>query len=89
MAAAYLFLNYNCILAYEIVFWNTLCSIYRSNQPLWKIHGIAQINFDCFAIDKSNQVKISREITRCQRFFLKIVRGTRFVKININYNLPD
>ena len=20
---------------------NTLCSIYRSNQPLWKIHGIA------------------------------------------------
>ena len=35
----------------------TLCSIYRSNQLLWKIYGVAQINFDCFAIDESNQVE--------------------------------
>ena len=56
MAATDLFLNYNCILAYEIIKylfridWDnlsvlakdmTLCSDYRSNQPLWKIHGIA------------------------------------------------
>ena len=41
MTAAYLFFNYNCILVYEISFSNTLCSIYCSNTPLWKIHGIA------------------------------------------------
>ena len=43
LAAAYLFFNYNCIFAYEISFSDTrkLCSIYRSNQPLWKIHSIA------------------------------------------------
>ena len=55
LATAYLFLNYNWILVYEIYLsdrWGrsqlarvlnknlTLCSIYRSNQPLWKIHGI-------------------------------------------------
>ena len=35
--------NYNCILASEISFSDTrkLCSIYRSNRQLWKIHGIA------------------------------------------------
>ena len=79
MAAAYLFFNYNCILAYEISFSDTrkLCSIYRSNQPLWKIHGIASINFDCFAIEESNQVKISCVIMRCQGYFLKIALGTR------------
>ena len=55
---------------YEISFSDTLSTIYRSNQPLWKIHGIAQIN--CLAIDESNQVKISREIMRCQGYFLKI-----------------
>ena len=40
MAAAYLFFNYNCILDYEISFSVTrkLCSIYRSTQPLRKIH---------------------------------------------------
>ena len=64
MAAAYLFSNHNCILAYEITFLNTLCGIYRSSQPLWKIHNIAYISFDCFAIDESNQVKISRVIMR-------------------------
>ena len=54
LAAAYLFLNCNCILGYETSFsdrWgqpvlakdSTLCfcSIYRSDQPLWKINGIA------------------------------------------------
>ena len=81
MAAAYLFFNYNCILTYENSFSDTqkLCSIYRSNQPLWKIHGIALINFDCFAIDESNQVKIPRVIMRCQSYFLKITLGTRLV----------
>ena len=48
----------------------TLCRIYRSNQPSWKIHGTAKINFDCFTIDESGQVKISREIMRCQGYFL-------------------
>ena len=49
--------------------------VYRLNQPLWKIHGIASINFDCFTIDESNQVKISREIMRCQGYFLKLLWG--------------
>ena len=40
-------------------------------------HGTAEINFDCFAIDESNQVKISREIMRCQGYFFKIDLGTR------------
>ena len=75
MPTAYLFLNYNCIWAYEISYSNALCCIYRSNQPLWKTHGIASINFGCFAIDESNQVKISREIMRCQGYFLKIALG--------------
>ena len=52
--ATYLFLNFNFILAYETYLFRidgdnvrvlakklTLCSIYRSNQPSWKIHGIA------------------------------------------------
>ena len=79
MAAAYLFFNYNCIFAYEISFSDTrkLYSIYGSNQPLWKIHGSALINFDCFAIDKSNQVKIFRVIMRSQGYFPKIALGTR------------
>ena len=76
MAEAYLFLNYNYILAYDISFSNTLCSNYRSNQPIWKIPGIASINFDCFAIDESNQVKMSREIMRYQGYLLKIALGT-------------
>ena len=53
----------------------TLCSIYRSNQPLWKIHGIASINFDCFTIDESNQVKISCKIMRFWGCFLKLLWG--------------
>ena len=79
LAAAYLFFNYNCIFAYEISFSDTrkLYSIYGSNQPLWKIHGSALINFDCFAIDESNQVKIFRVIMRCQGYFLKIALWTR------------
>ena len=32
---------------------------------------IASNNSDCFIIDESNQVKISREIMRCQGYFLK------------------
>ena len=79
MTAAYLFLNYSCILAYQLSFSNALCSIYRSNQPLLKIHVIAQIYFDYFAIDKSNQVKISLEIMRWQGYFLKIPLATRVV----------
>ena len=52
--ATYLFLNFNFILAYETYLFRIdgdnvrvlakklkLCSIYRSNQPSWKIHGIA------------------------------------------------
>ena len=35
------------------------------------------ISFDCFTIDKWNQVKISRKIIRCQGYFLKIALGTR------------
>ena len=79
LAAAYLFFNYNCIFAYEISFSDTrkLYSIYGSNQPLWKIHGSALSNFDCFAIDESNQVKIFRVIMRCQDYFPKIALGTR------------
>ena len=82
MAAAYLFFNYNCILVYEISFSNTLCSIYRSNTLLWKIHDIAKINFDCFAIDESNQVKNSCTIMRCQGYFLKIALGMRLFPIH-------
>ena len=48
-----------------------------TNQPLWKIHGVAKINFDCFAIDESNQVKISSVFMQCQGYFLKIALGTR------------
>ena len=77
MATTYLFHDYNCIFAYEISFLNTLSIIYRSNQPLRKIHDIAYINFDCFAIGESNQVKISRAIIRCQGYFLKIALGMR------------
>ena len=40
---------------------NLLCvvGICRFNHPLWKNHGLSEINFDSFTIDKSNQVKIS------------------------------
>ena len=51
-------------------------------------HGIASINFDCFTIDESNQVKISRKIMRCQGYFLKIALGTRLVfKVKWNKSL--
>ena len=59
---------------------NLLCFHYGLNQPSWKIHGIVWINFNCFTIDESNQVKISREIMRCQGCFLKIALGTRVHK---------
>ena len=39
------------------------------------------MNFDCFTIDESNQVKISRVIMRCQGYFLKIALGTRLFEI--------
>ena len=74
-------------MAYEILFsdrWGqvlakdfTMCSIYFSNLLLWKIHGIASINFDCFTTDESNKVKISREIMRYQGYFFKIAVGPR------------
>ena len=64
-AATYQFFNYNLLA--NTFFWSmrtfcmnylrvlvknfALCSIYWSNQPLWKMHGIAYINFDCFKID--------------------------------------
>ena len=51
--------------------------VYRLNQSSWKIHGIASINFDCFIMDESNQVKIFREIMRCQGYFYKIALGLR------------
>ena len=87
MAAAYLYFNYNCILACEISFSNTLYSIYCLNQPLWKIHGIAYINFDCFAIDRSDQVKISRVIMRCEGYFFKIALGARMTDLLI-FSMP-
>ena len=42
--------------------------VFRWNQPLWKIHDIASINFDCFTINVSNQLKLSSEITWCHRY---------------------
>ena len=83
MAATYLFFNYNCILVYEIPFSNTRCSIYCSNTPLWKIHGIALINFNFFATDESIQLKISCAIMRCQGHFLKIALGTKLFSIHL------
>ena len=41
------------------------------------MYEIGSINFDCFTIDESNQVKISREIMRLQGYFYKIAIGTR------------
>ena len=61
----------------------TLRFLYRLNQPLWKIHGIASINFNCFTIDESNQVKVSRKIMRCQGYFFKIALGTRLIFFSI------
>ena len=65
----------------------TLRFLYRLNQPLWRIHGIASINFNCFTIDESNQVKISGEIMRCQGYFLKIALGTRLVIFKVLNNV--
>ena len=48
---------------------STLCFVYRFTQPLWKIHGIAQFNFDYFTIDELNQVKSSPELMRFQGYF--------------------
>ena len=47
-------INYLRVLAKDL----TLHSVYRSNQPLWKIQVIALTNLDCFIIGESNQVKI-------------------------------
>ena len=57
-----IFFNYNCILVYEIPFLNTLCSIYRSNMPLWKIQDIVWINFDFFAIDESSKKFLRNDV---------------------------
>ena len=59
----------------------TLYSVYHLNQPLGNIHSIASINFDCFTIDKSNQVKMSPEIMWCHGYFFKIALGTRLTLI--------
>ena len=58
MAAAYLFFNHNCILAYEIYFLDTrkLCSMYRPNQPLWKIHT-ALHKLILIVLQLTNQIK--------------------------------
>ena len=66
----------------------TLYSIYRSNRPLWKLHGIASINFYCFTTDQSNQVKTSREIMRSQGYFFKIALGTRLLQRYLAKNFP-
>ena len=58
---------------------NLLCCVYCLNQPLWKVQGIAKINFHCFTIDKSNQVKLFRKIMQCNRNFIKIALETRLV----------
>ena len=44
--------------------------------------GIAQINFDCFTIDESSQVKVFSEIMRCQGYFFskKKCSGDEFGK---------
>ena len=71
------FLTTNAFWHTKYLFSNALCSIYCSNQGLWKIHGIALINLNCFAIDESSQVKIPCEIMWCQGYFLKIALETR------------
>ena len=48
-------INYLRLLAKDFTLRSTFCS----NQPLWKIHGIAYMNFDFFTTDESNQVKIA------------------------------
>ena len=53
----------------------TLCSVYHSNQPLRKIHGISLIHFNFVTIDKSNQVKVSGKIKQCLGYFLKLLWG--------------
>ena len=59
----------------------TLCSIYCSNQPLWKNHDIASINFNYSIIDEPNQAKMSRKIMGCQDYSLKIALGMRYSKV--------
>ena len=44
------------------------------------------INFDCFIIDKSNQIKTSCKILWCQSLFLKIALGTRLAYIYTSRN---
>ena len=59
---------------------NLLCvvGICRFNHPLWKNHGLSEINFDSFTIDKSNQVKIS-----CSARATFIVLETRLDNLSI------
>ena len=56
-----------------------LCFLDRLSQPVWNIHVVTSINFNCFTIDESNQVKISREIMLCQGYILKIALRTRLL----------
>ena len=83
MAETYLFLNYNCILAYEISFsdrWGdilrvlaknlTLCRIYRSNSHHGKFTALNKLV--SIVLRLTNQ---SRETIRCQGYFLKLLWG--------------
>ena len=99
VAAAYVFLKRNFFLVFEMFFLiagtlnyfrvlqNLLYFHYCLCQPLWKIHGNASINFDCFTTGKSNQVNIFREIMRCQGYFFEIVLETRVYKFGMVYTL--
>ena len=66
MAGTYLFLNYNCIFAYEISLsdrWGVLakdfilCSIYRSNQPSRKFTALHKLISILLQLTKSCGVR--------------------------------
>ena len=70
----------------------TLCCLYRSNQPLWKIHGIAYINFNCFVIDESSQRNQAVLGLFFSRFMLgtisRLLRKNPCVNFIIKWRLP-
>ena len=53
---------------------NLVSFVHRLNDPLWKIHGIASINFA--SLQLSNQIQ--NKIMQCQGYYLKITLGTRW-----------
>ena len=91
MVAVYLFLNFICILTTSATLakYFTPYSVYSSNHSLWKIQDTAEINFDCFIIDESNQEKLFREIMRFQGYFFQIAleaslfSPSRFIYLHI------